>query len=107
MVGHEGEAFLKCVLHYMLPACVDFKQQSQLIATVDTLGLPTIFFTHSTADLQWPDLAYLICPDKPGCSSSRNKVELENSAIADWFFYHHIQKFIEAFYVGVLGATDY
>ena len=24
---------------------------------VDTLGLPTVFFTHSTADLQWPELA--------------------------------------------------
>ena len=74
---------------------------------VDTLGLPTIFFTHSAADLQWPELARLICPENPGCSSSRNKAVLENPAIADWFFHHHIQKFIEAFYVGVLGATDY
>ena len=32
---------------------------------------------------------------------------IENPAIADWFFYHRVQKFIEAFYVGVLGATDY
>ena len=32
---------------------------------------------------------------------------LENPAIADWFVYHRIKKFIEAFYVGVLGATDY
>lgn len=30
---------------------------------VATLGLPTIFFTHSAADLQWPELARLICPD--------------------------------------------
>ena len=26
---------------------------------------------------------------------------------SDWFFHHRIQKFIDAFYVGVLGATDY
>ena len=26
---------------------------------VDTLGLPTVFFTHSAADLQWPELARL------------------------------------------------
>jgi len=32
---------------------------------VDTLGLPTIFFTHSAADLQWPELARLICPEDP------------------------------------------
>ena len=74
---------------------------------VDTLGLTTIFFTLSAADLQWPQLARLIFPDDPECSSSHNKAVLENPAIADWFFYHHIQKFIEAFYVGVLGANDY
>ena len=32
---------------------------------VDTIGLLTIFFTHSAADLQWPELARLICPDDP------------------------------------------
>ena len=74
---------------------------------VDTLGLLTIFFTHSAADLQWPELARLTCPDDPECSSSRNKAVLENPAIADSFFHHRIQKFIEVFYVGVLGATDY
>ena len=33
------------------------KQCSCLIAMVDTLGLPTVLFTHSAADLQWPELA--------------------------------------------------
>ena len=32
-----------------------------LISMVDTLGLPTIFFAYSAADLQWPELARLIC----------------------------------------------
>ena len=86
---------------------VQFKQRSQLIAMIDTLGLPTVFFTHGAADLQWPELACLICPDDTECSFSRNKAVLENPAIADCFFYHRIQKFFEAFYVGVLGATDY
>ena len=49
----------------------------------------------------------LICPDDTKCNFSRNKTVLENPAIADCFFYHRIQKFIEAFYVGVLGTTDY
>ena len=31
----------------------------------------------------------------------------ENPAIADWLFYEHISKFVKAFYVGILGATDY
>ena len=74
---------------------------------VDTLGLPTIFFTHSAADLQWLELARLICPEDPESRTSRTKAVIENPAIADWFFYHRVQKLIEAFYVGVLGATDY
>ena len=31
----------------------------------------------------------------------------ENPAISDWFFHHRIEQFIDAVYVGVLGATDY
>ena len=34
-----------------------FNKRSQLIAMVDKFGLPTIFITHSVADLQWPELA--------------------------------------------------
>ena len=111
MVGREGEAFSNRVLHYAgsLRGTRQywFKQQSRLIAMVDTLGLPTIFFTHSAADLQWPELVRLICPDDPDSSTSCSRAVIENPAIADWFFHHRIQKFIDAFYVGVLGATDY
>ena len=111
MVGRDGEAFSNRVLHYAASLRGTrqywFRQRSRLIAMVDTLGLPTVFFTHSAADLQWPELARLICPDDPDSSSSRNRALVENPAIADWFFHHRIQKFIDAFYVGVLGATDY
>ena len=81
-----------------------FKQRSWLIAKVDTLGLPTVFFTHSAADLQWPELARLICPDS---SSAHNKADQENPAITDCFFYGRVVKLIDAFYTGVLGATEY
>ena len=111
MVGREGEAFSNRVLHYATSLRGTrhywFKQRSHLIAMVDTLGLPTVFFTHSAADLQWPELARLICPEDPDSSSARNKAVQENPAIADWFFYHRIVKFIDAFYTGVLGASDY
>ena len=111
MVGHGGEAFSNRVLHYASSLRGTrqywFKQRSRLIAMVDTVGLPTVFFTHSAADLQWPELARLICPEEPDSSSSRRESLNQNPAIADWFFYQRIQKFVEAFYVGVLGATDY
>ena len=55
MGGTEGESFSNCVLHYATSLRGTrqywFKQQSRLIAMVDTLGLPTVFFTHSAADL--------------------------------------------------------
>lgn len=74
---------------------------------LDTLGLPTIFFTHSAANHQWPELAQLICPKDPDSKQARVKAVVDNPALADWFFYHRMQKFVEAYYVGVLGATDY
>ena len=111
MVGQEGEAFSSRVLHYAstLRGTRQYwmKQRSRLIAMVDTLGLPTIFFTHSAADLQWPELARLICPQDPESSSSRSKAVTDNPAVADWFFHHRIQKFMDAFYIRLLGATDY
>ncbi len=73
---------------------------------VDTLGMPMVFFTHSAADGQWPELAHLICPDDADSSSRRSRAVSENPAIfSDWFFYHRISKFMEAFYVDILGAT--
>ena len=110
MIGREGDSFSNRVLHYGINLRGTkqywYKQRSNLIAMVDTLGLPTIFFTHSAADLQWPELANLICSD-PTSKASRAKAVIENPAIADWFFTHRIHKFIDAYYIGVLGASDY
>ena len=74
---------------------------------IDKLGLPTVFFTHSAADGQWPELARLICKDSPENSSSHSKAINENPAVADWFFYERISKFVETYYKNILGATDY
>ena len=111
MVGRQGEAFSNRVLHYASSLRGTkqywFRQRSRLLSMVDTLGLPTIFFTHSAADLQWPELARLTCPDDPDSRASRTKAVIENPAIADWFFYERVVEFIKAYYVGVLGVTDY
>ena len=111
MVGREGEVFSNRVLHYATSLRGTkqywYRQRSRLVSMINTLGLPTIFFTHSAADLQWPELAQLICPEDTNSRASRTKAVIENPALADWFFCHRIQKFIETFYVGILGATDY
>ena len=110
-VHSVGEAFLNRVLRYAGSlrgtSSYWFKQRSRLIAMVDTLGLPTVFFTHSAADLQWPELARLICPENPESRSKRNEALVENPAIADWFFYQRIRLFLKDFYEDVLGVKDY
>ena len=111
MVGSEGECFANRVLHFAssLRGTSQYwsKQRNKLISMVDALGLPTVFFTHSAADGQWPELARLICPEDQESSSSRSKAVADNPAIADWFFSHRIEKFMKAYYVDILGATDY
>ena len=111
MVGRQGEAFSSRVLHYAssLRGTKQYwqRQRSRLLSMVDTLGLPTIFFTHSAADLHWPELTQLICPGNPDSRTAHTKAVIENPALTDWFFYHRIIEFIKAFYIGVLGATDY
>ena len=77
-----------------------------IIAMIDALGLPTIF-THSAVDHVWPELAQLICPEEPDSKKTHVKAVVDNLALADWFFFHRIQKFMDTFYVDALGATDY
>ena len=108
---HSSEAFSSRVLHYgaTLRGTCQFwmKQKSCLIAMVDTLGLPTVFFTHSAADLQWPELACLLGVEDPTNSTARSKAVVENPCLADWFFYQRIIKFMDVFYKGILKAKDY
>ena len=63
MIDCGGEQFSKRVMHYAISLRGTkqywFKQRSCLIAMVDMLGMPTVFFTHSAADNQWPELARL------------------------------------------------
>ncbi len=84
-----------------------FRQRCRLVSMIDTLGLPTIFFTHSAADLQWSELARLMCPEVPESSASRSRALNDNPAIPDWFFHERIVRYIEAFYIHVLGVTDF
>ena len=70
------------------------------------VGMPTVFFTHSATDIQWPELAELICSN-PNDKKSHGEVVIENSAIADWFSYERVIQFMKYFYLGILGVKDY
>ena len=106
-----GESFSNRVLHFgaTLRGTRQYwlKQKSRLIAMVDTLGLPTVFFTHSAADLQWPELARLLGVEDPTNSTERSKAVVENPCLANWFFYKRIMKFMDVFYMSILKAKDY
>ena len=111
MVGNGSEAFSNRVLHFATSLRGTrpywFKQRSRLIAMVNSLGLPTIFFTHSAADTQWPELANLICKNNPQSKAKRTEAVIKNPAIADWFFFQRIKLFIKHFYKDILHAKDY
>jgi len=62
------------------------KQRSRLIFMIDTLDMPTIFFTQIGTYNQWPKLACLIA-DLSDSSFSRSCAMNKNPAIADLFFY--------------------
>ena len=73
------------------------KQHSRLIAMVEDLGLPSVFFTHSAADHQWPEFARLLSPDDPMSNSSHSRRTLSSVTGSS----------ATAFYVDLLGASDY
>ena len=111
MIGQRSEAFSSRVQHFTCSLrgtrSYWYRQRSRLISMVDTLGLPTIFFTHSAADLLWPNLARLMSPSNPDSSASHRQALAEKLCHC-WLFLHKgIHCFIEKFYVGILGATDY
>ena len=74
MVGREGEVFSNKVLHFASSLRGTrqywFKQRSWLIA-IHPWSTNCVLHMHSAADLQWPDLARLICPDDSDSSASQ------------------------------------
>ena len=90
MVEHDGDALSNRVLHFgaSLHGTRQFwqKHKNCLTAMVNTLGLPTAFFTLSAADLQWPELADLLDIVQAENSTTRSRAVIENPCMTDWFF---------------------
>ena len=87
MIGSESSALSNRILHFasaLRGTCQYWmKQRSRLISMVNNLGLPTVFLTHSAADIHWSELAELICPNNPQDRAARTRAVIENPAIAD------------------------
>jgi len=53
---------------------------------VNTLGLPTVFFTLSEADLQWPELANLLGAEERDNNAARSNAVIDNPCLTDLIF---------------------
>lgn len=107
MVDHDSGDLSNRVLHFgfSLRGICQFwqRQRSHLTTMVDTLGLPTAFFTLSARDLQWPELAHLPDVGVSQSSAARSRAVIENPCMADWFFYQRVIKFMDVFYMDIMG----
>lgn len=75
-----------------------FARGKELIAMAEQLGMPTLFFTLSAADLHWPDLFKILAPDEDFQNISEHRRRLlvkENPLIVDSFFLHRAETFIK------------
>jgi len=75
-----------------------YARGQELLAMVKQLGLPTLFFTLSAADLHWPDLFHFLSPgEDPNTMSStrRRKLVEENPSKVDEFFSLRGRSFID------------
>ena len=57
--------------------------------------------------MQWPELAELLNVEPVENGAARSRAVIENPCIADYFFYRRVIKFMDAFYVDTLKASDY
>ena len=73
---------------------------------VDSLGLPTAFFTLSAADLRWPELAHLLDVEDPLSGAARSRAVIEKPCMSNWF-YQRVIKFMGAFYINIMREKDY
>ena len=101
MVGAEECSLTNRVMHFAtsLRGTRQYwmRQRTRLTTMVDTLGMPTVFFTHSAVDIQWPELANLVCSN-PSDKKSHSQAIIQNPATADWFFYERVIQFMKYFY---------
>ena len=108
MSREERKAFSRKVIHFAknLRGTQGYwnNEYRRLSAMVSQLGLPTLFVTHSSADLHWPELTRLFnLQEKSETSKDLNN----NPLFASWFFNFKMENFIRFYYYDVLGAVDH
>ena len=76
MVGNGSDAFSNKVLHFRgqssWNSSILVKAEELFNSNGQHSWTSTIFFTHSAADLQWPELAHFLGVEDPENSTSRS-----------------------------------
>lgn len=70
----------------------------ELEAMVQQLGLPTLFFTLSAADMHWPELYKLLAPDEEIETMTeyrRRELIQQNPLVVDEFFLTRAETFLQ------------
>lgn len=85
------------------------KRSGELLAMVEQLGQPHIFFTLSAADCRWPDIARIVNKTKEdedlNPAQKANLVN-KNPMLTSWYFYYRSKKFIDEVIKKLFDVTD-
>jgi len=81
------------------------KVRNDLKTTITTKGVPTIFFTLSSADMHWPELHSLFSGKSDSTNENRRQNVIDNPHIVDWFFDQRVKSFIKHWLYDTLGAS--
>ena len=83
-----------------------YKQREELKSIIAAKGVPTIFFTFSSADMHWPELHSLFSKNPNNYTNEeRRQNVIHNPHIVDWFFNQRLESFIKHWLYDTLGAT--
>ncbi|XP_034255201.1 uncharacterized protein LOC117653547 isoform X2 [Thrips palmi] len=87
-----------------------FARGKELLSMVEQLGLPTLFFTLSAADLHWPDLFRMLAPDEDFNTMSdyrRRQLVKANPLAVDSYFLKRAETFINDVLVKKFNVKDF
>ncbi|KAE8740153.1 hypothetical protein FOCC_FOCC014351, partial [Frankliniella occidentalis] len=75
-----------------------YSRGKELISMIEQIGMPTLFFTLSSADYHWPELFKLLAPEENIISMSesrRRQLVHENPLLVDMFFSERVDTYIK------------
>ena len=79
-----------------------YQTKEQLKAALNQLASPTIFWTLSCAEFQWPEFHALLRETKSGHNYRQNVINYAH--ILNWFFHERTKQLVKHWPYNILGA---